>query len=509
MKIIRSHIIKPITLLAFLLVVKNSFGQGRVVINEFMSWSGCNTTSEFIELMNFGPGAMNIGCYIVTNGKYAVTIPPNTIVQPGQYFLLSGRDILAASCGNSDSAVHVDLNWTTCNCTNQTVPTTGDGFLQNGGNANEKVVLLDPNLNVIDAVSRYATPSSSVAIITSSNGGCTSKTFDLDLMGITYESIDNSTGIDNSFARKVDGDCGWVKTTAISANAPNKTGNTSSASYNFSTISASDCQSTTGSISIGVSATNVSSLFPMSYTLAQDKDNNYIYNTSDQYLFGVDNSAPSIDINNLAYGRYRITVASALGCNLKTYDFFIFNCYGILLPVKLVSFKHTGEQNGQLLFDCQLLGLENLKTLVVEGSNGDLFTPVSSFSASALPGGVFTLNVPNGAYAYYRLRLIDNKDMVSYSSIVPVKIETTVTNLLWPNPATDKVQVSFNAEKQNNSFYTISNALGSVVKTEKLSLKKGANNCFVSLQGLPAGVYQLSIPQDNAKQPICFRFVKQ
>jgi hypothetical protein len=94
---------------------KNSFGQGRVVINEFMPWSGCNTTSEFIELMNFGPGPMNIGCYIVTNGTYAVTIPPNTIIQPGQYFVLSGQNTLSQGCGNTDSLIHVDLNWTSCN----------------------------------------------------------------------------------------------------------------------------------------------------------------------------------------------------------------------------------------------------------------------------------------------------------------------------------------------------------------------------------------------------------
>ena len=65
-----------------------SFAQGRVVINEFMPWSGCNTTSEFVELMNFGPGPMDIGCYIVTNGQYSVTIPPNTVINPGKYFVI-------------------------------------------------------------------------------------------------------------------------------------------------------------------------------------------------------------------------------------------------------------------------------------------------------------------------------------------------------------------------------------------------------------------------------------
>ncbi len=111
---------------------------------------------EFIELMNFGPGPMNIGCYIVTNGKYSVTIPPNTIIQPGEYFVLAGSDVLPIDCGNVDSSITTQLNWTTCNCTNLPVLTTGDGFFADGGAANEKVVLLNPLLQVVDAVTRDA-----------------------------------------------------------------------------------------------------------------------------------------------------------------------------------------------------------------------------------------------------------------------------------------------------------------------------------------------------------------
>ncbi|MBO9684225.1 MAG: lamin tail domain-containing protein, partial [Flavisolibacter sp.] len=132
MKIARHHTV----VFVFLFFFKSSFGQGKVLINEFMPWAKCNTTSEFIELMNFGPGPMDIGCYIVTNGTYSVTIPPNTILQKGQYFILSGEDVLAKGCGNEDSLVRVNLNWTNCNCTNVPIPTTGDGFLKDGGNGN-------------------------------------------------------------------------------------------------------------------------------------------------------------------------------------------------------------------------------------------------------------------------------------------------------------------------------------------------------------------------------------
>jgi hypothetical protein len=477
-----------------------------------MPWSGCNTTSEFIEIMNFGPGPMNIGCYIITNGQYAVTIPANTILQPGQYYVLAGRDTLAKDCGNRDSAIKVNLNWTTCNCANTTIPTTGDGFMQDGGSANEKVIILDPNLNIVDAVSRQATPSSSISISTSGlSGACTSKTFDLDLMPISYETIGESTGIDNSFSRKVDGDCGWVKTPQISAHARNKTNNTSSATYTFNAVSTNNCNDTTGSISITVSATSgsVASYFPMNFIVARDADSNLIYNASDVYTYGVDSVSPNIDINGLVYGRHRITVASTLGCNLKSFDFFIFNCYTLLLPLQLISFKYNGIKEGQYSFEGRVTGADNLKKIVLEGSNNDYYQSLTTITTAG-ENGLFTISTPLPSFKYFRLRLIDKKDAVSYSQVISVNNQNQFSaNRLWPNPTADKVSIEIYsqvAEQVSANFYNLNSQ---AVKKENILLQKGFNSFAFSINKLPSGIYQLSIPQGTQRPPISFRFVKQ
>lgn len=477
-----------------------------------MAWSGCNTTSEFIELMNFGPGPMDIGCYIVTNGQYSVTIPPNTVIQPGKYYLISGQDILAKNCGNMDSAVTVDLNWNTCNCTNKPVPVTGDGFMQNGGGANEKVVLLDPDLNVIDAVSRKLPVTASASVTTANvSGACTSKTFDLDLMSIVYEEIGEATGVDNSYSRKVDGDCGWVKTTAISADASNKTGSSSSATYDFSTLSASECSGTTGSISIGVSAANVGSLFPMSYTLAHDIDRNNFFNMSDQYIYGTDNTAPSIDINSLIYGKYRITVASSMGCNLKNYDFFIFNCYGQVLPLKLLSFRYTGEQEGKSSFECTISNMENIKSLVLEESDGRLYKAVTTVSRfdNATGTVVITIKALPSSNRFYRLRMVSKTDEVSYSQVIQATSQKpAIGNRLWPNPATNKLNIEIHTETETAAHYTIHNINGAIAKQGGLQLKKGISPITLGVGGLANGIYQLTV-QTKTGQPISLLFVKQ
>lgn len=497
-----------LALLLSLLINTSIFAQGRVVINEFMPWSGCSTTSEFIELLNFGPGPMNIGCYIISNGTYSVTIPPNTVLQPGQYFVLSGQNTLAQGCGNTDSLIHVDLNWTTCNCTNTAIPTTGNGFMVDGGSANEKVVLMDPNLNVIDAISRITPVSSSVAITTSTvSGGCTSKTFNLGTMGIGYETIGNSTGIDNSFARMVDGDCGWVKTTSISAHAPNKTGSTASTTYSFNTVSAADCQSTTGSVSIQVSAADVNALFPMNYTLAYDADGTGTFTNTDTYTYGVDNSAPNIDITNLAYGRYRITVGSSSSCNLKNFDFFIFNCYGVVLPVRLVYFKYLNTNNNQKIFGYKLEDATNVKEIVLEGSMGVAFEPVAThyiFTSDEM-----IIRSPLSSYTSYRLRLKDKSDKITYSEVVKINDETSTGIHYWPNPVIDKIYVELITNARTDASYTIFNTNGVSVKEDHLNLRSGNQIVSIPTNDLSKGVYHIRITGNGLNKTAQFQFIKQ
>ena len=84
--------------LASFLLPTASNAQGRLVINEVMAWPGnsCPTSSEFIELKNMGPGPMDIGCYVITDGDFSITIPSNTILKPGEFYVLGGQDVINA-----------------------------------------------------------------------------------------------------------------------------------------------------------------------------------------------------------------------------------------------------------------------------------------------------------------------------------------------------------------------------------------------------------------------------
>jgi hypothetical protein len=489
---------------------------GKVVINEYMPWpsNACGTTSEFIELLNFGPGPTNIGCYILTNGVYSVTIPANTILLPGQFYVISGQNSLPRNCGNIDSAVTVDLNWNTCGCTNVTIPSASnsDGFMTNGGNANVNLVLFDASMNAVDAVTR-ATPVPTVSAITSSNVGstCARKSFVLSSMTVAYEQLGMSTGQSNSFARKLDGDCEWIKQPQISAHATNNkaSGGTSSLTYQFNIVNSMDmCTAVRGSVNISVSGSSLASYFPMNYTLAYDVDGNNTFNFSDSYTYGSDASIPDTTISGLAGGQYIITVGSSAGCNLKSFPFTILACQS-LLPIKLLDFSLAGSTPTEHSFNWRLSDVDELVSVELESSDdGRHYSSVRSYELS--PGGPlrFSARVPRGAATHYRLRLNGANGRPEYSKVLRPG-STLLVEGLHPNPAIDGVTLDVYAGTEGPARYRVVSIDGSTLQQGDLRLRAGVNSVRLQVSGLPRGVYQMIIEGRNGERPAPMRFVKQ
>jgi hypothetical protein len=506
----------------FILLIPQAYSQtqGRVVINEYMPWtsSGCGTTAEFVELLNFGPGAVNIGCYIVTTGVYSITIPPNTILKPGEFYVLAGQNFIPGNCANTDSTasgVTANLNWSTCNCTNIPIPQTGDGMMSDGGTSNTPLVLLDPSMNIIDAVVR-SLPTETVGTITSSgvSGNCTPMTFNIGTMNPGYEVLGMSTGRGNSFARTLDGDCNWMKDTHQSANASNnRSGRTTDISYDFDLVSATSCSDIpSGHVSIYVKHSNYSTVFPMTYTIALDTDNNGIFTASDLYSTVTDTDPPFVEIENLPIGRFRVTLASTKGCYLQNFDFTIIPCNPGTLPVRLLYFKQKSGKNNQHDLEWLLQDAQNMQSIVVEkaGENGKFVTAKIITNQQFSGEKTFSYTATGLAETrFYRLKISQKSGQTFYSSVLQVANSKRTEIRIGPNPTTDKLELLVNSLQNTKADYTIYNASGISVKTGKLRLAEGENKAFIPVHALLPGTYHLQVNGLQPEgQPISFRFVK-
>lgn len=512
------HTIRGLLLFVFFSASANAIqAQGRIVINEYMPWPGssCGTTAEFIELLNFGPGPVNIGCYILTDGDYAITIPANTVLQPGQFYVIAGVDSIAGPCANLDSTIRVHLNWNKCGCTSAPIPTTGDGFLTDGGSANEQVVLLDPQLNVVDAVARSLPVEFNNTITTLSPAGssCSSVTFNLNLLNTNYETIGESAGRGNSFARSTDGDCGWVKDPQQSAGATNnRGGEVPVIQYTFYYVKASTCNRD-GKVVVTVNAPDYAVVFPMTYILAFDANKNGQFDTNDQYTNGVVNTPNTITIDSLQPGNYRLTVASAKGCYLKTFPFNISGCAIATLPLKLLSFQ-AQRQGEDVLFGWSIEEAELLEQVVLEGStDGHSFQPLHTI---LVPAGIASLwnnrielAVP-ASIRFVRLRMISRQQEHSWSQTIKLGSNGTVDlGRVYPNPTQGAAQLETEFKSDGTAEVRILNPTGQLLRQFRQPVQTGLNRLPIDLSNLPAGIYLIQCSGPNPSEIKSFRISKR
>jgi hypothetical protein len=390
--------------------------------------------------------------------------------------------------------------------------------MTDGGSANEQIVLFDPNLNVVDAVVRSLPVESSSNITTSSSGGaCTAKTFDLDNMSISYETIGESAGRGNSIARELDGDCKWVKDTQQSGHHSNNTsGAVSAVSYALTYTEARACSGTLGAIVVSVSASNpsASSLFPMSYTLAYDADSNGVYNFSDTYTLGTDNTPTTIPVGTLAAGDYRITMASNNNCYLNTISFTILDCFD-LLSLNILSFEASPLSNNNKI-EC-LWSIDNAQyfanAVIEKSSDGIYFEKAANISL--LDGGRgkrdfrSLLSGTRAEKTYLRLVVYDKDKRQHISSLVTIDNKRKTSFQLRTNPVKNELKLEINSDKSTLASYQIFDNENRQLAKGRLQIKEGVYTEAIPVTNLAKGFYHLVISTGNPDSPITqYGFVK-
>ncbi len=499
-------------ILAFFSPPKAEAQNGFILLNEYLPWPNlaCGPRHEFVELLNFGPGPVNIGCYVITDGDFSVTIPPNTILLPGDYFVIGGVPSSPAPCANIDSVVNFDLNWYTCGCTSATIPLTG--MLSEGGFANEQVVLMDPTGAVIDAVVREF-PQETASLISKNTmgGACGPSIFDLDLMPITYERIGESAGRGNSFGRKVDGDCGWLKTPPQSANAANNTRDDDPSLFaQLQIVKAHECFGTGGAVSISFNGPMASSVFPLRYILAFDVDSNNVFSFADQYINGTDNTSPTLDFTNLAAGHYKLSIMPGSGCNYKVLEFYILPCNAVVLPATIADLAvNCSVTNRQINWKSNQS--DHIAFFEIESSSmnepyatiGKIY-PLST--GNVLQQFSFVDESKNRNQAFYRIKITGKDGSVVYSYTVSCSGKATANLVVFPNPVKTVVKMQLNSTYKEEADVFILGSDGRRVKNATVGLKKGLNDITIPVMDLAPGSYVIRFASNQ--QLISSKFIK-
>lgn len=181
--------------------------------------------------------------------------------------------------------------------------------------------------------------------------------------------------------------------------------------------------------------------------------------------------------------------------------FFFANSAITTLPIQLLTFT------GNLVDDATLLNWTtssevNTAQFVVERSeNGTDFTAIGTVAAAGNSTSPLDYNFTDNNIAalsastvYYRLRIEDTNGQFVYSKLVSVSLAyITGAAKVFPNPATDKINVTIGAVSDGQVIWKLSDNAGRTVLQNTAQAKQGRNNFVINTSKLSSGIYYLKV----------------
>ncbi|MFT3912158.1 MAG: T9SS type A sorting domain-containing protein [Ferruginibacter sp.] len=183
-----------------------------------------------------------------------------------------------------------------------------------------------------------------------------------------------------------------------------------------------------------------------------------------------------------------------------------------VLPVTLSDFNAT-LKGQDVLCEWKTLQEQNSSHFIIERSNDAVH--FNSIGKLAMAGNTvlpvdyhFTDEnawLTGKDYLYYRLKMVDMDGSFKYSNTANVKLKYATAISIYPNPAVDKINISFMSYFNEQASITILDEAGIKRYQQSISIVKGNNSRELNIHALPAGNYIILV---NAKNKYTGRFIK-
>jgi hypothetical protein len=165
---------------------------------------------------------------------------------------------------------------------------------------------------------------------------------------------------------------------------------------------------------------------------------------------------------------------------------------GLIVPVHLLAFNAKQVGGVAVDADWNVTDEVNLKNYEVEHSIDAIhFSKIGVVNAKGNVGittYTFRHNNPVTGKNYYRLKMMNNDGGFTYSPVKMVNFGKSVTVNVYPNPVSDKLNISIN--KQDNTANTIRllNSFG-----QQIISKTFVGSTDIDMKAFAAGTYILQV----------------
>ncbi|HXC03228.1 MAG TPA: T9SS type A sorting domain-containing protein, partial [Bacteroidia bacterium] len=184
----------------------------------------------------------------------------------------------------------------------------------------------------------------------------------------------------------------------------------------------------------------------------------------------------------------------------------------IVLPIELASFTGTRTGKNVRLDWVTQTETNNAFFTLERSTNGTDFTYVAQVkgagnSSSTLLYSYTDDGAPSGV-CYYRLKQTDFNGDFTHSHDITVKpLHFFSVQSVYPNPATQQLNVSIEQESSNNMVVSVYNAEGKRVYMAAKTLTDKSSTLQIDLSDFPAGIYLLTVK--GADTDYQSKFIKQ
>lgn len=209
-----------------------------------------------------------------------------------------------------------------------------------------------------------------------------------------------------------------------------------------------------------------------------------------------------LDADSFTLRGYKLLVVDEAGTIDTSYYYLrLYSADGPVLPVKLLWFTAAYQTSVVKLQWATSSEINNHHFEVLHSTNGTGFKSVGTIAAMGGSGiNHYTFNDKGfvSGTNYYRLKQVDVNGQVTLSDIVVVAAwqDKQYPITIYPNPAKDFVTLHTSQQHETLTI-TISNAAGQKVRNSLLP--KNIATMQVKLAGLPTGIYQVAV-HDNEKK---------
>ncbi len=217
---------------------------------------------------------------------------------------------------------------------------------------------------------------------------------------------------------------------------------------------------------------------------------------------------------NIVFTGYTMQNGPASSAGVNTYrkttvGITAFSPWGVtsdiaILPVVLKSFNlfTTPQQKAELEWELAAGSTPRLFSLY-RSSNGIDYTLWQDMPV--ITNDLFyriTDDQPLPGNSYYRLKITGQAGEEKYSSVLRFRNEAykSFSSMVYPNPATDFVQVDVGLDKAELVQLLLINSAGQNVLQRSYSLQRGSHILSLDISRLPAGIYNLVIRGESGLQ---------